>query len=74
VVCYTIRQSPCRCSPTTRWPGNKPRKLRRLYDQRDKMMKALTKEYFLHTKLENGGRLRPRPRLTDDDPETLPPS
>src|SRR5438067_3592888 len=30
---------------------HKPRKLRRLYDQRDKVMKALTKEYFLHNRV-----------------------
>jgi len=28
------------------------RKLRRLYDQRGQMMKALTKEYFLHNKVK----------------------
>ena len=27
---------------------HKPRKLKRLYDQREKMMEALTKEYFAH--------------------------
>ena len=26
--------------------------LRRLYDQRDRMMKALTKEYFIHNKVK----------------------
>ncbi len=31
---------------------HKARKLRRLYDQREKMMKALTKEYFLHNKVK----------------------
>jgi hypothetical protein len=31
---------------------HKPRKLRRLYDQRDKLIKALTKEYFLHNKVK----------------------
>ena len=31
---------------------HKPRKLRRLYDQRDKMMKALIKEYFTHNKVK----------------------
>ena len=31
---------------------HKPRKLRRLYDQRGKMMKALTKEYFTHNKVK----------------------
>src|SRR5438477_6106020 len=30
----------------------KPRKLRRLYDQREKMMKALTREYFTHNKVK----------------------
>jgi hypothetical protein len=32
--------------------NRKPRKLRRLYDQRGKMMKALTKEYFAHNKVK----------------------
>ena len=32
--------------------NHKPRKLRRLYDQRDKMMHALTKEYFTHNKVK----------------------
>src|SRR4051794_24112256 len=31
---------------------HKPRKLRRLYDQRGAMMKALTKEYFVHNKVK----------------------
>ena len=31
---------------------HKPRKLRRLYDQRAKMIKALTKEYFTHNKVK----------------------
>ncbi|MCX8090693.1 MAG: deoxyhypusine synthase [Verrucomicrobiae bacterium] len=31
---------------------HKPRKLRRLYDQRDKAMKALRREYFLHNKVK----------------------
>ena len=30
----------------------KPRKLKRLYDQLPKMMKALTKEYFVHNKVK----------------------
>jgi len=30
----------------------KPRKLKRLYDQRTNVIKALTKEYFLHNKVE----------------------
>jgi hypothetical protein len=31
---------------------HKARKLRRLYDEREAMMKALTKEYFLHNKVK----------------------
>ena len=31
---------------------HKPRKLKRLYDQRERMMKALTKEYFVHNKVK----------------------
>src|SRR5246127_717406 len=32
--------------------NHKPRKLKRLYDQRGKMMHALTKEYFTHNKVK----------------------
>jgi hypothetical protein len=31
---------------------HKPRKLKRLYDRRDQVIKALTKEYFTHTKVK----------------------
>jgi hypothetical protein len=31
---------------------HKPRPLKRLYDQRGKMLKALTKEYFLHNRVK----------------------
>ena len=31
---------------------HKPRKLRRLYDQRGKIMKALTREYFTHNQVK----------------------
>jgi hypothetical protein len=31
---------------------HKPRKLRRLYDQRGPLMKALTKEYFRYNKVK----------------------
>jgi hypothetical protein len=31
---------------------HKPRKLRRLYDARPAMVKALTREYFAHTKVK----------------------
>src|SRR2546426_615880 len=50
--------TPVVCNPDTTFailppphpplPRHKPRKLRRLYDQREKMMKSLTKEYFAH--------------------------
>jgi hypothetical protein len=32
--------------------NHRPRKLRRLYDQRDTMITALTKEYFTHNKVK----------------------
>jgi len=42
---------------------HKPRKLKRLYDQREKLMQALTREYFAHNKVEMlDGR---KPRLHD---------
>src|SRR5246500_622992 len=52
VVCYT--------DPTIAMPllthyalsRHKPRKLRRLYDAREAMIKALTKEYFTHNKVK----------------------
>ena len=31
---------------------HKRRKLKRLYDQREKAMRALTKEYFLHNRVK----------------------
>jgi hypothetical protein len=31
---------------------HKPRKLKRLYDQRAQVMKLLTKEYFTHNKVK----------------------
>ncbi len=32
--------------------NHKPRKLKRLYDQRDKMVKALTKHYLVYNKVK----------------------
>ena len=31
---------------------HKPRKLKRLYDERSRVVKALAKEYFLHNKVK----------------------
>jgi deoxyhypusine synthase len=52
VVCYTDTTIAMPLLTHYALARHKPRKLRRLYQQRDKMMKALTKEYFLHTKLK----------------------
>jgi len=52
VVCYTDTTIAMPLLTHYALARHKPRKLRRLYGQRDKMMKALTKEYFLHTKLK----------------------
>jgi deoxyhypusine synthase len=52
VVCYTDTTIAMPLLTHYALARHKPRKLRRLYDRRDKMMKALTKEYFLHTKLK----------------------
>lgn len=48
VVCYTDTTIAMPLFTHYALATHKPRKLRRLYDQRDKMMKALTKEYFKH--------------------------
>jgi deoxyhypusine synthase len=51
VVCYTDTTIAMPLLTHYALANRKPRKLRRLYDQRDAMMKALTKEYFLHNKV-----------------------
>jgi deoxyhypusine synthase len=48
VVCYTDTTIAMPLFTHYALAKHKPRKLRRLYDQRGKMMKALTKEYFKH--------------------------
>jgi deoxyhypusine synthase len=48
VVCYTDTTIAMPLFTHYALATHKPRKLRRLYDQREKMMKALTKEYFKH--------------------------
>ncbi len=50
VVCYTDTTIAMPILTHYALAKHKPRKLRRLYDQRGKMMQALTKEYFRHTK------------------------
>jgi deoxyhypusine synthase len=52
VVCYTDTTIAMPLLTSYALARRKPRKLRRLYDQREKMIKALTKEYFTHTKLK----------------------
>src|SRR3990172_6186227 len=52
VVCYTDTTIAMPILTHYALSRHKPRKLRRLYDQRAKMMKALTKEYFLHNKVQ----------------------
>jgi deoxyhypusine synthase len=48
VVCYTDSTIAMPILTHYALAKHKPRKLKRLYDHREKMMKALTKEFFLH--------------------------
>jgi deoxyhypusine synthase len=52
VVCYTDTTIAMPLLAHYALGRHKPRKLRRLYDQRGKMMKALTREYFTHNKVK----------------------
>ena len=52
VVCYTDTTIAMPLITHYALARRKPRKLRRLYDQRAKMVKALTKEYFAHNKVK----------------------
>jgi len=52
LVCYTDTTIAMPIFTHYALATHKPRKLRRLYDQRAKMTKALTKEYFLHNKVK----------------------
>src|SRR6266487_3055332 len=52
VVCYTDTTIAMPILTHYALARHKPRKLKRLYDQRGKMMKALTKEYFTHNKVK----------------------
>ena len=52
VVCYTDTTIAMPLLTHYALSRHKPRKLRRLYDQRGKMMQALTREYFTHNKVK----------------------
>jgi deoxyhypusine synthase len=52
VVCYTDTTIAMPVLTHYALSRHKPRKLRRLYDQRGRMMQALTKEYFTHNKVK----------------------
>ena len=51
VVCYTDTTIALPILTHYALANHKPRKLKRLYDQRGKLMKALTKEFFKHNKV-----------------------
>ena len=51
VVCYTDTTIAMPLLASYALARHKPRQLRRLYDQRGKMMQALTREYFTHNKV-----------------------
>jgi deoxyhypusine synthase len=52
VVCYTDTTIAMPLLTHYALARHKPRKLKRLYDQRGKLMMALTKEYFAHNKVK----------------------
>lgn len=52
VVCYTDTTIAMPIFTHYALARHKPRKLRRLYDQREQAMKALRREYFLHNKVK----------------------
>jgi len=52
VVCYTDTTIAMPILTHYALAKHKPRKLRRLYDQRDRTMKALTREYFTHNQVK----------------------
>ncbi len=52
VVCYTDTTIAMPLLTQYALSKRKPRKLRRLYDKRTEMMRALTKEYFAHNKVK----------------------
>ena len=52
VACYTDTTIAMPILTQYALSKHKPRKLRRLYDKREEMMRALTKEYFAHNKVK----------------------
>jgi deoxyhypusine synthase len=52
VVCYTDTTIAMPLLTSYALARHKPRKSRRLYDQRGKTMKALRREYFAHNKVK----------------------
>jgi deoxyhypusine synthase len=52
VVCYTDTTIAMPILTHYALAGHKPRKLKRLYDQRAKVMQALTREYFTHNQVK----------------------
>ena len=52
VVCYTDTTIAMPILTNYALARRKSRKLKRLYDQRDHAVKALTKEYFAHNKVK----------------------
>jgi deoxyhypusine synthase len=60
VVCYTDTTIAMPILTHYALAKHKPRKLRRLYDHREKMMKALVKEYFTHNKVKMIDGTKPR--------------
>ena len=52
VVCYTDTTIAMPILTHYALANHKPRKLKRIYDQREAVMKALTREYFLHNKVK----------------------
>jgi deoxyhypusine synthase len=52
VVCYTDTTIAMPILTHYALAKHKPRRLRRLYDKRGSMMKALTREYFMHNKVK----------------------
>jgi deoxyhypusine synthase len=60
VVCYTDTTIALPILTHYALARHKPRKLKRLYDRRATVMKALTKEYFLHNKVKMVDGTEPR--------------
>jgi deoxyhypusine synthase len=52
VVCYTDTTIAMPILTHYALARHKPRPLKRLFDQRERMMRALTKEYFLHNQVK----------------------